>query len=111
VLPIKLIKSSFEILPALPVPSIFDISMLFSSTIFLTDGDKSLLVFGGIYFFSWVLLILASAKVSRTKVSLIFSSLTSSTRVKVFCLLEIFFSFFFIVFLATIFSSFALGGI
>jgi len=54
------------------VPSIFDISIFFSSTIFLTDGDKCFLVFGGIYFSSFMLVIFSSAKVSKINAPLEF---------------------------------------
>jgi len=73
-LPIKLIKSLFKILPAFPVPPILDISIFFSSTIFLTEGDKCCLVLGGIYFSFFISLESSSTSVSRIKASLKFSS-------------------------------------
>jgi hypothetical protein len=110
-LPIKLIKSPLEILPSFPVPSTFDRSILFSLTIFRTEGDKCSLVFGGIYFSCFASLTPPSTKVSRIKAPLGFSSLLSSTRVKVSCCVEIVFFLFFAVSLMIFFFLAALGGI
>ena len=110
-LPIRLIKSPLEILPSFPVPSIFDISILFSLTIFRTEGDKCSLVFGGMYFSCFASLTLPSTKVSRIKVPLEFSFLLSSTRVKVSCFVEIVFFLFFAVSLMMFFFLTVLGGV
>ena len=93
-----------EILPAFPVPSIFDKSIFFSSTIFLTEGDKFSFVFGGIYLSSFKVSGSSATKVSKISASLGFSSLDSFVRVKVSLLSKAIFLFFFVFVLSCVFG-------
>ena len=80
--PIKLIRSPLDTRPDFPVPFTFERSILFSSTIFLTAGDKLFLVLGGTYFSSTGSLSFSSANVSKTKVLSVPSFLAFSFNFK-----------------------------
>ena len=92
--PIKLIRSPFEILPDFPVPSMLDMSIFFSSTIFRTAGDKCCLVLGGIYFSFFATFAPSSARIFRTKAPLESLSFDSSIRVRGSSFSEIVFFYF-----------------
>ena len=86
-------------------------SISFSSTIFLTAGDKFPFVFGGTYFFSFTSIGTSLAKVSKIKAPLLLSSEASLARVNASCFIGLIFFFLLIVPFVIFFSVDFFGGL